>query len=183
MKRQNLLPVKSHTADYIAVLYHNYAKRLYNKAFKYTSDYTIAEDAVQRVFEKALLYPSTILSVPENEIYFFLSAMLRNTIFTILTEERKNYHFPLDYDNGEGFDLTDPSDAYMHFINVESTKQKISMLRSPLRDTILFHYVYGFTYKEIAAMFHISERAVKKRIAVAKKELRTMFRKEDFYER
>lgn len=28
--------------------------------------------------------------------------------------------------------------------------------------------------------FHISERAVKKRIAVAKKRVRTMFQKEDF---
>lgn len=39
---------------------------------------------------------------------------------------------------------------------------------------------YGFKYSEIACMFHISERAVKKRIAVAKKRVRTMFQKEDF---
>lgn len=102
---------------------------------------------------------------------------------TMLTEESKNRHFPLDYDDSEGISLIDPKDEYMRFINVESIREKISRLRTPLRDTILFHYVYEFTYKEIAAMFHISERAVKKRIAVAKEELRTMFQKEDFYER
>ena len=32
----------------------------------------------------------------------------------------------------------------------------------------------------IADIFHISERAVKKRIATAKKQIKTMFRKEDF---
>ena len=57
----------------------------------------------------------------------------------------------------------------------------ISLLMIPdFRDTIIFHYFYGFKYSEIACMFHISERAVKKRIAVAKKRVRTMFQKEDF---
>lgn len=45
---------------------------------------------------------------------------------------------------------------------------------------MIFHYCYGFKYREIADIFHISERAVKKRIATAKKQIKTMFRKEDF---
>ena len=42
---------------------------------------------------------------------------------------------------------------------------------------VLFHNQY---HREIADIFHISERAVKKRIATAKKQIKTMFRKEDF---
>ena len=44
----------------------------------------------------------------------------------------------------------------------------------------LKYNVHSLKYSEIACMFHISERAVKKRIAVAKKRVRTMFQKEDF---
>ena len=53
-------------------------------------------------------------------------------------------------------------------------------MKPELCDIMIFHYVYGFKNREIADMFRISERAVKKRISVAKKELRKMFRKEDF---
>lgn len=184
MKRQKLYPVGRHVTEFIADLYRKYAKKLYFTAFKYTSDKSVAEEAVQCVFERALLYPKNILNVPEDEMIYFLQAMLRNTMMTILKEEQKNCHLSLEDENSnESYNLKDPADAYIHFINLESTKEKLSVLKPPLRDTMIFHYVYGFKYKEIAYMFHISERAVKKRIALAKKELRTMFRKEDFYER
>lgn len=184
MKRQKLHPVGSHITEFIADLYRKYAQKLYFAAFKYTSDKSVAEEAVQCIFERTLLYPKSILNVPEEEIIYFLQAMLRNVMMTILKEEQKNCHLSLEYEDGnESCHMEDPADAYIHFINLESTKEKLSTLKPPLRDTMLFHYVYGFKYKEIARMFHISERAVKKRIALAKKELRTTFRKEDFYER
>lgn len=46
MDRQKLDPVNSQVTDYIAKLYHDYARRLYYTAFKYTSNHTVAEDAV-----------------------------------------------------------------------------------------------------------------------------------------
>lgn len=184
MKRQTLRPVGSQVTEYIAHLYKEYAGKIFYAAFKYTSDKHTAEEAVQRVFEKALMYPQSILNVPEEEILYFLSAMLRNVMYTMADEEKKNSHLSLDYEDGnESYHLEDPENAYLRFINLESVKEKLAKLKPPLCDTMLFHYVYGFKYREIADMFHISERAVAKRIALAKKELRKMFRKEDFYER
>lgn len=181
MKGQPSGPSGRQITQYIAYLYQEYSSRLYCSAFHCTSNKSTAEDAVQRVFERVLLYPTAVLNVPEDEVLFFLFAILRNVMRTIASEEEKNAHLPLNYEDGlESYDLADPEDAYLRFINLQSTKDKLSKLKPELCDIMIFHYVYGFKNREIADMFRISERAVKKRISVAKKELRKMFRKEDF---
>ena len=173
---------KQYTSEYIALLYQKYAHKLYRNAFRYTSNRSTAEDGVQLVFEKILLHPNTALEVPEDEILYFLFAVLRNVMYTITKDEAKNSHFPLGYDDDEDKspDLMDSDDIFIRVIHLECIKNIFSKLTPALRDTMIFHYCYGFKYYEIASMFHISERAVKKRIAVAKKQTKTMFRKEDF---
>lgn len=181
MKGQTSCPSGRQTTEYIAHLYQEYSSKLYCSAFKYTSNKSTAEDGVQRVFERVLLYPKAVLNVPEDEVLFFLFAILRNVMKTIALEEEKNSHLPLNYEDGlESYDLADPEDAYLRFINLQSTKEKLSQLKPELCDPMIFHYVYGFKNQEIADMFHITERTVKRRISLAKKELRKMFRKEDF---
>ncbi|MGN0418286.1 RNA polymerase sigma factor [Anaerostipes faecalis] len=183
MEKLNQHPDKKYDSQIIAEYYCQYANKLYNAAFKYTSNKSNAEDAVQVVFEKVLRYPTTILKIQEDQVLFFLLVILRNVMMTIEKEYHKHDHLPLDYEDGnESYCLEDPMDAYIHLISLESVKEKLSALKPPLRDTLLLHYVYGFKYKEIAATFDVSERTIKKRIALAKKELRAMFRKEDFYE-
>lgn len=173
---------KQYTSEYVALLYQKYAHKLYRTAFRYTSNRSTAEDGVQLVFEKILLYPATALEVPEDEILYFLFTVLRNVMYTITKEEAMNSHFPLGYDEDEdkSLDLADPEDIFIRVIHLECLKNIFSNLKPHLRDTMIFHYCYGFKYREIAAMFHISERTVKKRVAAAKKQIKTMFRKEDF---
>ncbi len=103
-------------------------------------------------------------------------------MYTITKDEAKNSHFPLGYDEdiNNSPDLTDSEDVFIRVIHTECIKNIFSKLKPSLRDTMIFHYCYGFKYREIADIFHISERAVKKRIATAKKQIKTMFRKEDF---
>ena len=140
-------------SEYVALLYQKYSHKLYCNAFHYTSNPSIAEDGVQQIFERILLHPDTALHVPEHEIIYYLFAIQRNVMYTLTMDEYKNSHYPLDYDDGNDIsrNLIDPEDLFIRYI-----------------------------YSEIACMFHISERAVKKRIAVAKKRVRTMFQKEDF---
>lgn len=173
---------KQRTSEYVALLYQKYAHKLYRNAFRYTSNPSVAEDGVQQIFERILLHPKTALTVPEHEIIYYLFAIQRNVMFTITLDERKNSHYPLIYSDteDESIDLADPEDVFIRYIHLDSLKVIFSTLKPDLRDTMVFHYCYGFKYREIADMFHISERAVKKRIAVAKKQVRTMFRKEDF---
>ncbi|HRL31566.1 MAG TPA: RNA polymerase sigma factor [Anaerostipes hadrus] len=163
-------------SEYVALLYQKYSHKLYCNAFHYTSNPSIAEDGVQQIFERILLHPDTALHVPEHEIIYYLFAIQRNVMYTLTTDEYKNSHYPLDYDDQKKY-LYLIKDSYIY---LDSLKIIFSTLTPDFRDTIIFHYFYGFKYSEIACMFHISERAVKKRIAVAKKRVRTMFQKEDF---
>ena len=80
---------KQYTSEYIALLYQKYSYKLYHSAFRYTSNISTAEDGVQLVFEKILLHPKTALEVPEDEILYFLFAVLRNVMYTIT----KSYRF------------------------------------------------------------------------------------------
>lgn len=169
-------------SEYVALLYQKYSHKLYCNAFHYTSNPSIAEDGVQQIFERILLHPDTALHVPEHEIIYYRFAIQRNVMYTLTMDEYKNSHYPLDYDDGNDIsrNLIDPEDLFIRYIYLDSLKIIFSTLTPDFRDTIIFHYFYGFKYSEIACMFHISERAVKKRIAVAKKRVRTMFQKEDF---
>lgn len=170
-----------YTSEYIAFLYQKYAHKLYLSAFRYTSNKSTAEDGVQLVFEKLLLHPNTALAVPEDEILYFLFTILRNVMYTITKTEAKNSHFPLWYDDNDRFsNLIDSEDTFIRVIHIECIKNIFSKLNPSLRNTMIFHYCYGFKYHEIASIFHISERAVKKRIFIAKRQINSIFQKEDF---
>ena len=114
--------------------------------------------------------------------YKLYHSAFRYTSNISTADEAKNSHFPLGYDEdiNNSPDLTDSEDVFIRVIHTECIKNIFSKLKPSLRDTMIFHYCYGFKYREIADIFHISERAVKKRIATAKKQIKTMFRKEDF---
>lgn len=179
MKLRKRKPVGKETVKYIEHLYMTYSGKLYYIANNYVKDTNLAQDIVQTVFEKALLYPNTILKVPEDEIIFFLTVMVRNAAFSVLKEEKHNAHEALSYDNGEeGNYVEDPSDNYLQLIDLESLKEKLNSLPVRLRDTLLFRYVYGFKCKEIADMFQITERSVKMRCSEARKELKRLLDEE-----
>lgn len=152
-------------SEYVALLYQKYSHKLYCNAFHYTSNPSIAEDGVQQIFERILLHPDTALHVPEHEIIYYLFAIQRNVMYTLTMDEYKNSHYPLDYDDGNDIsrNLIDPEDLFIRYIYLDSLKIIFSTLTPDFRDTIIFHYFYGFKYSEIACMFHISERAVKKK--------------------
>ena len=160
---------------------HNKNDFIHHSKTRFNSD-SFVEDIDQQIFERILLHPDTALHVPEHEIIYYLFAIQRNVMYTLTMDEYKNSHYPLDYDDGNDIsrNLIDPEDLFIRYIYLDSLKIIFSTLTPDFRDTIIFHYFYGFKYSEIACMFHISERAVKKRIAVAKKRVRTMFQKEDF---
>ena len=138
-------------------------------------DDDLAQDVVQSVFEKALVYPESILKVPEEEVFYFLTAITKNESFTLLKNEKNNEHESLTYEDGsEGDFVEDPRDNYLQMIDLESLKQNLAALPRRHRDTILFRYVYGLKCKEIADLFRIKERSVKNRCREARELLRQM---------
>ena len=151
-------------------------------AKSYVKDIDLAEDIVQMVFEKALLYSNSILKVPEDEILYFLTAMVKNTAFSALEIEKQYAHESLCYDDGdEGDYVEDPTNDYIQMIDLHSLREKLFKMSERHRDALLFRYVYGFKCKEIAGMFRISERSVKTRCSEARARLKKLLAEDDDY--
>lgn len=70
-RRKNKPPTKS-AVDYIELLYNKYAPKLKYVAKQYIHNDTLAEDVLQNVFEKALLYSEKILELPDEKAFTFL---------------------------------------------------------------------------------------------------------------
>ena len=166
MRIRKRKPIGKKTIKYIEKLYEAYSRKLFCIAKNHVKDNDLAQDVVQSVFEKALVYPESILKVQEEEVFYFL---------TLLKNEKNNEHESLTYEDGsEGDFVEDPRDNYLQMIDLESLKQNLAALPRRHRDTILFRYVYGLKCKEIADLFRITERSVKNRCKEARELLRQM---------
>ena len=173
-------PIGKKNIKYIEDLYALYSKKLFYIARKYVQNADFAQDAVQSAFEKVLAYPDGILKVSEDEVFFFLTAILKHEAIDIIQNEKHNEHESLIYDDGmEGDFIEDPRDNYLQMIDLNSLKQNLSRMDRKHRDTLLFRYVYGLKCKEIAEIFKISERMVKIRCKEAREQLKIMMKEDE----
>ena len=173
-------PIGKKNIKYIEELYAEYSKRLFFIARKYVENEDFAEDVVQSAFAKVLTYPDGILKVPRDEVFYFLSTVLKHEAYDIIQEEKDNEHESLVYDDGtEGDFIEDPRDNYLQMIDLDSLKYILSRMKRRLRDTLLFRFVYGLKCKEIADIFKISERTVKIRCSEARVQLKKMMEEDE----
>ena len=173
-------PIGKKNIKYIEELYAEYSKRLFFIARKYVENEDFAEDVVQSAFAKVLTYPDGILKVPRDEVFYFLSTVLKHEAYDIIQEEKDNEHESLVYDDGtEGDFIEDPRDNYLQMIDLDSLKYNLSRMKRRPRDTLLFRYVYGLKCKEIADIFKISERTVKIRCSEARVQLKKMMEEDE----
>lgn len=139
MRIRKRKPIGKKTIKYIEKLYEAYSRKLFCIAKNHVKDDDLAQDVVQSVFEKALVYPESILKVPEEEVFYFLTAITKNESFTLLKNEKNNEHESLTYEDGsEGDFVEDPRDNYLQMIDLASLKQNLAALPRRHRDTILF---------------------------------------------
>lgn len=173
-------PIGKKNIKYIEELYATYSRRMFFIARKYVQNSDFAEDVVQSAFEKVLAYPDGILKVPRDEVFYFLSTVLRHEALDIIKDEKDNEHECLVYDDGmEGDFIEDPRDNYLQMIDLDSLKQNLSRMDRRHRDTLLFRYVYGLKCKEIADIFKIFERMVKIRCSEARVQLKKMMEEDE----
>lgn len=179
MKIRKRKPIGKKNIKYIEELYALHSRKLFYLAQKYMEDTNLAEDVVQSAFESVLLYPDGILKVPKEDVFYFLSVILKHEALDTLQHEKNNEHESLIYEDGtEGDFIEDPRDNYLQMIDRDSLKCHLLRMERQHRNTLLFRYVYGLKCKEIADIFKISERTVKIRCSEAKIQLKKMMEEE-----
>lgn len=173
-------PIGKKNIKYIQEMYELYSKKLFYIARKYTQDIILAEDVVQSTFTNVLAYPDGILRVPKEEVFYFLTAVLKHEALDLLQQEKNNEHESLIYEDGmEGDFIEDPRNKYLQMIDLDSLKQNLSRMEKRHRDILLFRYVYGLKCKEIADIFNVSERTVKTRCSQARDQLKMMMEEDE----
>ena len=140
MRIRKRKPIGKKTVKYIEELYEAYSKKLFYIAKNYVKDNDLAQDVVQSVFEKSLLYPESILKVPEEEVFYFLTAITKNESFTLLKDEKSNEHESLTYEDGsEGDFVEDPRDNYLHTQILSPFALILASIPSGSGNTLLSH--------------------------------------------
>lgn len=144
--------------------YEEYSNQLYRVALVYTQDTYAAQDIVQEVFLR-YLKKSRIFNDREHEQAWLLRVTInqchdhyrKNRRLTVLTEEPQS---------------TLPTE-------LSALSYALSQLPEKYRTAILLHYLEGYSIKEIAAMLHCSQSAIKMRIARGKAQLRRLREEEE----
>lgn len=146
--------------------------------FRVGKDQTLAEDLVSEIFVKAL--KSFDSYDREISVSAWLYTIAKNHIANYWRDHKNEVILPEVFDeavDGEGVGLENVwFEAAVVKSTVEddrvSTYDLLSRLDREDREIVTFHYIYGYSYKEIAEMLGKSETAIKVTAHRAIKKLR-----------
>lgn len=165
--------IKSGDADALELLVRRWYPRIFGYVQKTLGNEQDTYDITQEIF----------LSVIQNIKAIYPWNRFKSWIFTIAHNKCLDFlrfRRPVEATDICDADIPDPSplpdDLIESSLTVESA---LNMLSTPQRETVVLHYMYQFTAKEIAHMTHTPLPTVKSRIASAKRLL-SKFLREDF---
>jgi len=166
-----MLKVKAGDLDKLGLLFERYKRRLFSYFYRLTGNRDLSEDMVQNVFERIIKYRHTYDNTGAFSTWIY--SIARNLH---VDHYRKNKH----------------EDMREHLLNLDAIKAKstemedlfnennelmllnlaLEKLDAEKKETLILSRYQGFKYKEIAAIMHCSESAVKVRIFRALNELK-----------
>jgi NitT/TauT family transport system substrate-binding protein len=152
-------------------------KRFYGMAFTAAShrlnDRGLAEDAVQEAFLTAFLK----LAELKNKAAF--PSWLRRILFTSCTRIEKKHHKLLTGNTNAFYLLEDqtpgPEDLMVRYQSKAMVAKTLALLDSVSREACIQRYVYGRSYKEIAADLQVPLGTIKRRLHAARDKVIKVF--------
>lgn len=179
-----MLKVKAGDLDKLGLLFERYNRRLFSYFYRLTGNRALSEDLVQSVFERIIKYRSTYDNTGAFSTWIYRIA--RNLH---VDHYRKNNHEDMREDLINPDAIKDESAEMDVLFNEDNELLLLNLalerLDAEKKETLILSRYQGFKYKEIAAIMHCSESAVKVRIFRALNELKetiSELRKEESYE-
>lgn len=142
-------------------IYSNYERQMFFAARRILKDDMMAEDAVHNAFEGIIRNLKMIEEPDSVRTKSYVIRAAKNSAINIYNKNKKMVPIE-DYQIEKGVNIEDSTKELM---------EDICRLPQLYRDIIILKALYGYTYKEIAIAFHISESAAMKRMERAKKKL------------
>lgn len=157
---------------WLGTLLQRYTLLLLGVAMKYLKDKTLAEDAVQQVFEKALLH------LPQGEIQNFkgwLYILMRNHCLQLLRD--KQYNMGDSALEQISAAPTDKEELLLKDRTLEQMLQALAQLNAEQRDCIEQFYLQKKSYQQITDSTGFSFQQVKSYIQNGKRNLKMILLK------
>lgn len=155
---------------------------LLNIAYANLHNQSDAEDAVQEAFQDIVRKPEIFFRVAPEKRVAFMNTVVRNISVDMFNKKNKR---PLEeLDEEESYDDNPFSfeDSMIGKLSRERLKHIIKLLPELQRDVLTHRCLFGFSTAETAEILKISESAVKKRLQMAKENVRKYVQKEELYE-
>ena len=155
-------------------LYLSYRKPMYKEAFEIVQNRHCAEDAVSETFVRII---DNLHKIDEQDCLktrSFLVIICRNVAKNIYNKKIYLNNQPDAYDDVLPEDISESSDSLDILVKKETLSEIAGIIKNldPIyRDVFLLKNVHGLSRAEIAAIFGISEEAVKKRLVRAKSKI------------
>lgn len=163
-----------HEKSEFVKLYERYRKLMHYAAKRILGDDSLAEEAVQEAFLRIAKNFGKVSDADQSATKKFVLIITENAAKTLYRRESRHIsdrEYPEDMDAAAGAlqAAEDPTAA-----EAETRDAVGCILQMPeLQQNVLFlHTVYGFSYREIAALLDISESAAKKRVERAREDLK-----------
>lgn len=163
-----------HEKSEFVKLYESYRKLMHYAAKRILGDDSLAEEAVQEAFLRIAKNFGKVSGADQSATKKFVLIITENAAKTLYRRESRHIsgrEYPEDMDAAAGAlqAAEDPTAA-----EAETWDAVGRILQMPdLQQNVLFlHAVYGFSYREIAALLDISESAARKRVERAREDLK-----------
>ena len=162
--------IKDGDGDALELLVRRWYPRIFGYVQKTLGNEQDAYDITQEIF----------LSVVQNIKAIYPWSRFKSWIFTIAHNKCLDFlrlQRPIEIKDIQDIEIPDPSPLPDDLIESSLTvEQALNLLSTPQRESVVLHYMYQFTAKEIARMTHTPLPTVKSRITSAKRLLSKFFR-------
>ena len=153
-------------------LYEAHHARVEQIALHILQDPHDAEDAVQNTFFQIIRHFEKIYEIPCDKLHFWIVSIVKNESLTILRKKKRT----LSTEDWDDFPAP-PGDSFGY----RELVRLFSALPETYRTTLELYFLAGYSCREIAQSFGISESTVTTRVSRGRKLLRDMIEKEGFY--
>lgn len=149
-----------------------YEKKIYNLAYRMTSNYEDAMDITQTTFLKA--YEKLDSFNPSFKFYSWLYRISINTSLNFIKKRKKTITVEEDMIPGVIVKMPQVNPELEYIDNERSTEvqKALARLREPLLILIILKHFVDLSYREIGKVLELPEKIVKSRLYSARQELK-----------
>lgn len=164
------------TGDMLAMeaLYHRYKIPIFNIAYRFCFDPSVAEDLLQEIFLKVYLRLKSLRQEEAFKTWLYRIAM--NTCISYLRKRKMQRHKVVPFNQVEWKAEVSVTNADNEMIKYQ-LNEAIRNLSEKLRSVFLLHDVQGFKHKEIAQILGCTEGTSKSQLFKARMKIRQHFEK------